>query len=872
MGTENRGFVCLPQGGELDPVNAGVPNIESAMIRLKIYVIRNGSGQGGATTAEVDSLIAHTRADYARYNIHFNVSREDLPCSTCLTDPPTADLFALMEDDPTVISAGVYPAPASWAYSGGATYPTLPSLECFVGLKPGSFDGGILSHEIGHCLGLYHTFHGEFCNGSEYPCDECGDMVCDTVIDTFGDQLREHVDKDTCEFDLGEYTPDPAPTGDPLNIMAYSWSSCMTTFTNGQVQRMLYFIENSLTLQEAVVLTSAATAARFENKSDDTDLAYDGTPYSSVILDYNADDKKDLFISMRDNYGSLQKQMSLTQSEVPTFEDRTELDIAEASWPQIGLRGVAVADYDNDGRVDLFASAESNPRLYHNNNGTFADSASTLGLAALADSSYAGAWGDFDRDGQIDLYVCRGAGGGNDPTVANMSAVRGRLLRNDVRASESFADRSDALGASTSAVGASVAASWADMEGDGDLDLFVGDLRNTGGSASSRLYINDGAGGLSETFASRFGGLTVKNVNSVVWADMNNDAKLDLVLGSESTPPTVYFSSNSGNFNSKGPLSANVDAPTNGVRPVDFDLDGTQDILAVPRASTDHRWLFWNRGAGEGKQALVAVSHAVGFADSTGRIDGITMADFNGDGDSDIYFGRPADTGDFFYRAKLTTVDHPTAGWVGVRLVAGGGNNGSAIGAMVRFYIGSSFEQVQVVDGGSGKGGQADNVLICGLGTRSGSVYAEVKWPGGYVQTASLTCGQVTTITDVTSPGTPSAISGVYTAIPGGEAEFTFTWDTAYSCKPALDKVTLTDAASQPSQCVIGTVVLTPSSAGVTHAVLAKSGGGYRHTLTWHLECNAPCSYSYIVESATDSTHKDPSPSKKITMNVCISQ
>jgi hypothetical protein len=250
----------------------------------------------------------------------------------------------------------------------------------------------------------------------------------------------------------------------------------------------------------------------------------------------------------------------------------------------------------------------------------------------------------------------------------------------------------------------------------------------------------------------------------------------------------------------------------------------------------------------------------------------MTLADFNGDGDADIYFGRPVDSGDIFYRAKSATGDDPMSAWVGVRLVAGGGNNGSAIGARVRFYISSSFEQVQLVDGGSGKGGQADNVLICGLGGMSGAVSAEVKWPGGYVQTASLTRGQVTTITDVTSPGTPSTISGVYVAIPGGEAEFTFTWDTAYSCKPALDKVTLTDAANQPSQCVMGTVVLTPSSADVTHAVYAKSGGGYRHTLTWHLECNAPCSYSYIVESATDSTHKDPSASKKITMNVCISQ
>jgi hypothetical protein len=771
-----------------------------------------------------------------------------------------------MGDDDSTLSAAVLLAPAEWNFSAGQTQ-GIPGLKVWVGIKRGSFNGGVLSHEVGHNLGLYHTFE-RYCGGSETQnnCDECGDLVCDTVYDTYGATLRQHVDAGTCEFDPGMMQP-PTPTGDPLNIMAYSWPSCMTSFTDGQVERIFYFLESSTILSGV----SRWPVAYYENKSSDTNLDYEGTPYSSLVLDYNADDMKDLFISMRDNYGSLQKQQALSQSEVPQFTDRTEYDIAEASFPQIGLRGVAAADYDSDGRIDLFAAADSLPRLYHNNNGTFADSASALGLAALADSSYAGAWGDFDRDGQIDLYVCRGAGGGSDPTVANMTAIHGRLLRNDVRISGSFVDRSDSLGAASNAMGASVAASWADVEGDGDLDLFVGDLRDAGGSASSRLYLNNGAGGLTESFASSLSDTSLENVNSVAWADMNNDAKLDLVIGSESAPPTVYFNNGSGNFHSVDPLSVSLDAPTNGVRPVDFDMDGLQDLVAVPRTTSDHRWMFWNQVVG-GTRALLDQSYRVGFADSTGRVDGMTLADFNGDGDADIYFGRPVDSGDIFYRAKSATGDDPMSAWVGVRLVAGGGNNGSAIGARVRFYISSSFEQVQLVDGGSGKGGQADNVLICGLGGMSGAVSAEVKWPGGYVQTASLTRGQVTTITDVTSPGTPSTISGVYVAIPGGEAEFTFTWDTAYSCKPALDKVTLTDAANQPSQCVMGTVVLTPSSADVTHAVYAKSGGGYRHTLTWHLECNAPCSYSYIVESATDSTHKDPSASKKITMNVCISQ
>lgn len=859
------GFECRDDGGALkfiDPEYAQEPNISSAVLKLRIYVVRDDIGQGGATAAEIDSLVAHVRADYADHGIYFDISFDSINCTECSTDTSGVSLFDRMTDDATTLSAAVFPAPDEWAFSMGSTL-GIPGREVWVGIKRGSFDGGVLSHELGHNFGLYHTF-APWCGTSppQNSCDVCEDLVCDTVFDTYGVDLRDYVDADSCEF-----SPGPRATGDPLNIMGYSWPSCMTSFTSGQVERMLYFIETSTIISGA----SRAPVAKYDNKSGDTNLDYDGTPYSSVILDYNTDTLKDLFISMRDDHGSLQKQTSWASSDVPQFADRTDNDFAYGDSPQTGLRGVVVADYDNDGHVDLFAAAESNPRLYHNNNGTFADAAAALGLAALADSSYAGAWGDFDRDGQIDLYVCRGAGGGSDPTAASLAAVRGSLLRNDLRGSGSFVDRSDSLGAAASAVGASVAASWADVDGDGDQDLFVGDLRDAGGSASSRFYINDGSGSLSESFASRFSGLNIESVNSVVWADMNNDGELDLVLGSETAPPAVYFNNGSGDFDTLEPLLANLDAPTNVVRPVDADLDGAQDLIAVPRATSDHRWMFWNQVIG-GERALLDQSWTVGFADSTGRIDGLAMADFNGDGDSDIYFGRPVDTGDVFYRAKSTTGDEPMADWVGVHLVAGGGNNDSAIGASVRFYIGSSFEQMQVVDGGSGKGGQADNVLICGLGGMTGSVSAEIKWPGGYTQTSVLTRGQVNTIADDTSPGTPSAVSGVYTAIPGGEAEFAFTWDTAYSCKPSLDKVTLTDAANQPSHCVRGSVVLTPSSGDVTHAVCAKAGGGYRHTLTWHLECNAPCSYSYVVESTTGSTNNPPSTSKKITMNVCISQ
>lgn len=870
---EDGGYQCgtpdkgggVPPGDE--PVVITPPNIRAALMRLKLYVVRDSSGAGGFTSSQVDTIVACVRADYAPSGIYFDVVTRDTLDTAMLHVPNPWPAFAYGS-----LSASVIAAPelsmSEGASDGG------PTTRCWVALT-GVEAASVLTHEIGHCLGLLHTFDRAYDCDFERPanCDTCGDMVCDTPVDYYGEHMRDHVDQGTCELVPEEpELMQPPPLPDITNYMSYTWPTCMDHFTEGQTERMLYFIENS----QLLIGSARFPLVSYENKSGDTNLDYDGTPYSSAVLDYNADGKKDLFVAMRDNQGSLQKQDYLSQAQVPQFTDRTDYDFASGQTPQTGLRGVAAADYDNDGRVDLFAAAESSPRLYHNNNGSFADSASALGLASLADSSYAGAWGDFDRDGQIDLYVCRGAGGGSDPTAVNLGAARGRLLRNDVRASGTFVDRSDSLGASVNRVGAAVAAAWADVEGDGDLDLFVGDLRDASGSASSRFYLNNGAGSMSESFASKFSGLLIENVNSVAWADMNNDANLDLVLGSEGDPPAVYVNDGSGNFGSDEPLLTDLEAPTNGVRPVDADLDGTFDIIALPRATDDRRWLFWNQVVG-GQRLLLDQSHFSGLADTTGRVDGVAVADFNGDGDADFYFGRSVDTEDYFFRAVSTGGDEPTADWVGVRLVAGGGNNGSAIGATVRFYITQqntlTYQQVQVVDGGSGKGGQADNVLVCGLGEMTGTVSAEVKWPGGFVQTTSLTRGQVTNIADETVPGTPSSVSGVYVALPEGQAEFRFTWDTAYSCKPSLDKVTVSDRPRQPEQCEMGTRVLTPSGDNVTHSVFAKAGGGYRHTLTWPLECRAPCTYNFTIESATDSTHRSQmAQSAQISMPVCISQ
>ncbi len=124
-------------------------------------------------------------------------------------------------------------------------------------------------------------------------------------------------------------------------------------------------------------------------------------------------------------------------------------------------RGVAFADFDNDGDLDLFVPGPggrgvSAPRLYRNNNdGTFTDVLDASGdLARSAEPSFSAAWGDVNNDGFLDLLICYTKG----PLRLYLGDGKGR-----------FRDASASAG--LDGLGPASAASFADMDDDGDLDL-----------------------------------------------------------------------------------------------------------------------------------------------------------------------------------------------------------------------------------------------------------------------------------------------------------------------------------------------------------------------------------------------------------------
>ncbi|MCO5185199.1 MAG: FG-GAP-like repeat-containing protein [Anaerolineae bacterium] len=385
--------------------------------------------------------------------------------------------------------------------------------------------------------------------------------------------------------------------------------------------------------------------------------------------------------------------------------------------------GASAADFDNDGYRDLFVAVWGGPNaLFHNDNGTgFTNVAADAGVANIGPSE-ANAWGDYDDDGFLDLYVA------NYSCDTCGTSLPDQLYHNN--GDGTFSDVSHLLSLEQrSKMG--FLAGFADYDNDGDADLYVINDR----LLANTLWRNDGAGcgGWCFTDVSVAAGADTRVYGmGLGTGDYDNDLDLDFYF--TNIGPMVLLqnqtSQGSAEFIDVAP-AAGVAYDTVGWGAIffDYDNDSWLDLYFAAMASDNMNRLFHNEQDG----TFSDVTASSGASDPLDSI-GVAYGDYDQDGLLDLIVGN-FDTDYRLYRNTGST-NAVTNNWLRVKLIGAAPINRDAIGARVYLTTSDDLVLMQEVKSGSSFGAGSDLALHFGLGQ---ATIAEltVRWPNGEEETYS---------------------------------------------------------------------------------------------------------------------------------------
>jgi hypothetical protein len=428
--------------------------------------------------------------------------------------------------------------------------------------------------------------------------------------------------------------------------------------------------------------------------------------------DYNNDGYPDVYLHQRDTG----KDLICRNNGDGSFTKITDPSLRGTATS--GAWGSAWGDFDNDGYLDLFIANNGGKNVLLRNRGDGSFEKIATGPGAEGVNSSTGVWGDYDRDGFLDLFVANAG-------MAFQSGVNW-FYRN--QGDGSFARlTTNQVGLWLKESVPWALASWVDYDQDGRLDL----LLPVG--SKTRLYRNLGDG----SFA------TVTNLiacDTGAWADYDNDGQLDLFGASMAeTPNVLYHNEGSGTFRKMTVAEVGSIVTDKGVAGGvawgDYDNDGFQDLFVA-------RGWWYQSGAGRQKSLLY---HNNGDGTFT-RIDSGSIAnelgqslggywiDYDRDGCLDLFiseYGNDTPSANRLFRNSGNS-NH----WFVVNCV-GTSSPRFGTGAKIRAKAtirGKEMWQLRLIDaGGTCWGGQSFEAHF-GLGDATTVDTLRIEWPSGIVQ------------------------------------------------------------------------------------------------------------------------------------------
>lgn len=441
------------------------------------------------------------------------------------------------------------------------------------------------------------------------------------------------------------------------------------------------------------------------------------------VGDFNNDGWQDLFVFT----GGEEPDKLFINQQDGTFVD------AAGSWgvdrTHYGVSATS-ADFNGDGWMDISVSSmgpgdglpgSGYNLLYRNNgDGTFTEIAEAAGIAwrVASASSYATAFGDYDRDGDLDMFS----------TAYTTSRQGNRLWRNNLRelGVETFTDVTGRAGLDA-VIGDEVAGfvpGFADMDRDGHLDILL--VADTGTSK----YLKGSASGVFTDATPTVSRLNTANGMGLAIGDINGDGLFDWYVSSieysflPNSGNLLFVQRPDGGFDEVG-RAANVNQCGWGwgVLMVDLDHDGVEELVATKSANAEPSHVLKHNG----NMDFADISTACGFLHADGGR-GLVNFDMDNDGDEDIVVftsGGPVGV----WRNELAG---PNSNWLKVELDTSARDDlaPDGFGSVVKI-LSDKGAHMQMIDGATNHCSSGEHGAHFGVGPVTTLDYVRVEWMDG---------------------------------------------------------------------------------------------------------------------------------------------